>query len=70
MKHDFAFVEFGDPRDADDACHYLNGKDFEGTRLVVEFARRVSCCLCENLTFLCGCLESFNSSHSVLHYEF
>ncbi|CAK9858831.1 unnamed protein product [Sphagnum jensenii] len=40
MKHDFAFVEFGDPRDADDACHYLNGKDFEGTRLVVEFARR------------------------------
>ncbi|CAM6025910.1 unnamed protein product [Sphagnum balticum] len=40
MKHDFAFVEFSDPRDADEACHYLNGKEFEGTRLVVEFARR------------------------------
>ncbi|CAM6097011.1 unnamed protein product [Calypogeia fissa] len=41
LKHDFAFVEYSDPRDADEAIRYLNGKDFEGSRLVVEFARRV-----------------------------
>ncbi|CAK9236381.1 unnamed protein product [Sphagnum troendelagicum] len=40
VKHDFAFVEFSDSRDADDARHYLNGKDFDGNRLIVEFARR------------------------------
>lgn len=33
--------EYSDPRDADEAIRYLNGKDFEGSRLVVEFARRV-----------------------------
>uniref|UniRef100_A0A7I4APK4 Uncharacterized protein n=1 Tax=Physcomitrium patens TaxID=3218 RepID=A0A7I4APK4_PHYPA len=40
VKHDFAFVEFADARDADDARHYVNGKDFDGNRLIVEFARR------------------------------
>ncbi|MCL7037161.1 hypothetical protein MKW94_026457, partial [Papaver nudicaule] len=39
MKHDFAFVEFSDPRDADDARHSLNGRDFDGSRIVVEFAK-------------------------------
>lgn len=34
--------EFADARDADDARHYCNGKDFDGNRLIVEFARRVS----------------------------
>lgn len=34
--------EFIDARDADDARHYVNGKDFDGNRLIVEFARRVS----------------------------
>ena len=34
--------EFNDARDADDARHYVNGKDFDGNRLIVEFARRVS----------------------------
>ncbi len=39
----FTFVqEFADARDADDARHYCNGKDFDGNRLIVEFARRVS----------------------------
>ncbi|EFJ30580.1 hypothetical protein SELMODRAFT_409589 [Selaginella moellendorffii] len=32
--------EFSDPRDADEARHYLNGRDFEGHRMIVEFARR------------------------------
>eukprot|EP00249_Psilotum_nudum_P016712 c25958_g4_i4 orf=690-1466(+) len=40
MKHDYAFVEFSDPRDADDARHYLNGRELDGTRIIVEFARR------------------------------
>ncbi|KAI3738382.1 hypothetical protein L2E82_28411 [Cichorium intybus] len=39
MKHDFAFVEFSDPRDADDARYSLNGRDLNGSRLLVEFAK-------------------------------
>ena len=31
--------EFDDYRDADDACHELNGRDFLGARIVVEHAR-------------------------------
>ncbi|KAG6744056.1 hypothetical protein POTOM_052765 [Populus tomentosa] len=41
MKRDYAFVEFSDPRDADDARHYLDGKDFDGSRIIVEFAKGV-----------------------------
>ncbi|KAH9767955.1 hypothetical protein WN944_018366 [Citrus x changshan-huyou] len=39
MKRDFAFVEFSDPRDADDARYSLNGRDVDGSRIIVEFAR-------------------------------
>ncbi|XP_071705647.1 uncharacterized protein [Rutidosis leptorrhynchoides] len=39
MKRDFAFVEFSDPRDADDARYSLNGRDVDGSRIVVEFAK-------------------------------
>ncbi|XP_010529753.1 PREDICTED: serine/arginine-rich splicing factor RS2Z33-like isoform X1 [Tarenaya hassleriana] len=39
MKRDYAFVEFSDPRDADDARHYLDGRDYDGSRIVVEFSR-------------------------------
>ncbi|XP_043700598.1 serine/arginine-rich splicing factor RS2Z32-like isoform X2 [Telopea speciosissima] len=39
LKHDFAFVEFSDPRDADDARYSLNGRDFGGSRILVEFAK-------------------------------
>ncbi|KAM6593445.1 hypothetical protein CsatA_001148 [Cannabis sativa] len=39
MKRDFAFVEFGDPRDADDARYSLDGREFDGNRLIVEFAK-------------------------------
>nr|XP_043613212.1 serine/arginine-rich splicing factor RS2Z33-like [Erigeron canadensis] len=41
MKRDFAFVEFRDSRDADDARHSLNGRDVDGSRIVVEFAKGV-----------------------------
>nr|CAI5820576.1 unnamed protein product [Callosobruchus analis] len=35
----FAFVEFEDPRDADDAVHARDGYDYDGYRLRVEFPR-------------------------------
>lgn len=33
--------EFSDPRDADDARYNLDGRDVEGSRIVVEFAKGV-----------------------------
>ncbi|KAK9283756.1 hypothetical protein L1049_012007 [Liquidambar formosana] len=39
MKHDFAFIEFSDARDADDARYSLNGRDVDGSRIIVEFAK-------------------------------
>ncbi|XVE75287.1 hypothetical protein DITRI_Ditri12bG0082800 [Diplodiscus trichospermus] len=41
MKRDYAFVEFSDPRDADDARYALNGRDLDGRRIIVEFAKGV-----------------------------
>ncbi|OEL28077.1 Serine/arginine-rich splicing factor RS2Z33 [Dichanthelium oligosanthes] len=41
MKHEFAFVEFSDPRDADDARYNLDGREFDGSRIIVEFAKGV-----------------------------
>ncbi|XP_059305680.1 serine/arginine-rich splicing factor RS2Z33-like isoform X2 [Lycium ferocissimum] len=41
MKHDYAFVEFSDPRDADDARYYCDGRDVDGRRIIVEFAKGV-----------------------------
>ncbi|XP_050230219.1 serine/arginine-rich splicing factor RS2Z33 isoform X2 [Mercurialis annua] len=41
MKRDYAFVEFSDPRDADDARYHLDGKDCDGSRIIVEFAKGV-----------------------------
>ncbi|XP_076461166.1 serine/arginine-rich splicing factor 12-like isoform X1 [Babylonia areolata] len=35
----FAYVQFLDPRDADDAMYYLDGTRFYGRELEVEFAR-------------------------------
>uniref|UniRef100_A0A0D3EJS4 Uncharacterized protein n=1 Tax=Oryza barthii TaxID=65489 RepID=A0A0D3EJS4_9ORYZ len=41
MKHEFAFVEFSDARDADEARYNLDGRDFDGSRMIVEFAKGV-----------------------------
>ncbi|KAJ7972487.1 putative Arginine/serine-rich splicing factor [Quillaja saponaria] len=41
MKHNFAFVEFSDPRDADDARYSLDGRDVDGSRIIVEFTKGV-----------------------------
>ncbi|KAG9160827.1 hypothetical protein Leryth_008651 [Lithospermum erythrorhizon] len=41
MKRDYAFVEFSDPRDADDARYNLNGRDVDGSRIIVEVAKGV-----------------------------
>ena len=39
MKNGYAFVEFVDYRDADDAVHDLNGQDLQGERCVVVTVR-------------------------------
>ncbi|XP_060586714.1 serine/arginine-rich splicing factor 6-like [Ruditapes philippinarum] len=39
MKNGYGFVEFDDPRDADDAVYELNGKELLGERLIIEHAR-------------------------------
>ncbi|CAG8819830.1 18366_t:CDS:2 [Gigaspora margarita] len=36
----YAFVEFEDPRDADDAVKSLNGYELDGARIAVEWSRR------------------------------
>ncbi|KAL8039554.1 hypothetical protein ABFX02_10G043400 [Erythranthe guttata] len=41
MKRDYAFVEFSDPRDADDARYSMDGRDVDGRRIIVEFAKGV-----------------------------
>lgn len=41
MKQDYAFVEFSDPRDADDARYSMNGREVDGHRIVVEIAKGV-----------------------------
>jgi len=33
--------EFSDPRDAEDARYNLDGRDIEGSRIIVEFAKGV-----------------------------
>lgn len=43
LPHNFFLQEFSDPRDADDARYGLNGRRFDGTHIVVEFAKGVSC---------------------------
>ncbi|CAN8279143.1 unnamed protein product [Cochlearia groenlandica] len=48
MKRDYAFVEFSDPRDADDARHYLDGRDFDGSRITVEASRGAPRSSCDN----------------------
>merc|ERR1719245_580039 len=35
----FAFLEFEDERDAEDACKGANGKEMLGSSIIVEFAR-------------------------------
>lgn len=39
LNHDFTFIEFSDPCDVDEARYYLNGRDLDGSRIVVEFTR-------------------------------
>nr|GMC65581.1 serine/arginine-rich splicing factor RS2Z32-like isoform X1 [Ipomoea batatas]GMD86126.1 serine/arginine-rich splicing factor RS2Z32-like isoform X1 [Ipomoea batatas] len=41
MKRDYAFVEYSDPRDADDAIYRLNGREVDGSRIIVEIAKGV-----------------------------
>ena len=38
----FAKQEFSDPRDADDAQYNLDGREVDGSRIIVEFAKGAS----------------------------
>ncbi|WVZ96663.1 LOW QUALITY PROTEIN: hypothetical protein U9M48_042273 [Paspalum notatum var. saurae] len=50
LKTDFGFVEFIDHRDAQDAMYDLDGRKFDGSRIIVEFARgEVSVNMAEDL---------------------
>jgi len=40
IKNGFAFVEFEEARDAEDAAHYMNGKDLCGEKVIVELTKR------------------------------
>uniref|UniRef100_A0A5S6QW24 RRM domain-containing protein n=1 Tax=Trichuris muris TaxID=70415 RepID=A0A5S6QW24_TRIMR len=40
LKSGFGFVEFDDPRDADDAVYSLNGRELCGERVIVEMTKR------------------------------
>ncbi|XP_003374807.1 splicing factor, arginine/serine-rich 6 [Trichinella spiralis] len=40
LKNGFGFVEFDDPRDADDAVYHLNGRELCGERIIVEMTKR------------------------------
>ncbi|KAL6607787.1 hypothetical protein ACP70R_040850 [Stipagrostis hirtigluma subsp. patula] len=41
LKTDYGFVEFEDHRDADDARYDLDGRELDGNRIIVEFAKGV-----------------------------
>ncbi|KAF8666871.1 hypothetical protein HU200_053394 [Digitaria exilis] len=41
LKRDYAFIEFSDPRDAEEARYNLDGRDVDGSRIIVEFAKGV-----------------------------
>lgn len=43
--------EFSDPRDADDARYSLDGRDVEGSRIIVEFAKGVGITSLHGLPF-------------------
>jgi len=40
IKNGFAFVEFEEQRDAEEAAHYMNGKELCGERVIVELTKR------------------------------
>jgi len=40
MKNGFGFVEFDDPRDAEEAVYKCNGKELRGERVIVEMTKR------------------------------
>lgn len=56
--------EFSDPRDADDARYGLNGRDFDGSRIIVEFARGV-CPL--GLYLFASILKLFQVDHAICY---
>ncbi|KAG0256945.1 hypothetical protein BG011_004242, partial [Mortierella polycephala] len=50
----FGFVEYDDPRDADEAVNKLNGSVVNGSAIVVEFAKNNGRRANDNECFKCG----------------
>ncbi|KAG0370028.1 hypothetical protein BGZ54_008026 [Gamsiella multidivaricata] len=50
----FGFVEYEDPRDAEEAVHKLNGSVVNGNPIVVEFAKNNGRRAGDNECFKCG----------------
>ncbi|KAF9155682.1 hypothetical protein BG015_009014, partial [Linnemannia schmuckeri] len=50
----YGFVEYEDPRDADEAVHKLNGTVVNGNPIVVEFAKNNGRRAGDNECFKCG----------------
>ncbi|KAF9354379.1 hypothetical protein BGX34_011037 [Mortierella sp. NVP85] len=61
---DFGFVEYEDPRDADEAVHKLNGSVVNGKPIVVEFAKNNGRRAGDNECFKCG---KEGNDHAVGH---
>ncbi|OMJ84962.1 hypothetical protein SteCoe_13793 [Stentor coeruleus] len=38
IKHDYAFIEYSDPRDAEDAIYHMDNRNFDDSRIIVEYA--------------------------------
>jgi len=53
LKNGYGFVEFDDPRDADDAVYELNNRDLCGERVTVELARYFLLTQCDFLFIKC-----------------
>ncbi|KAG0250353.1 hypothetical protein DFQ27_009455 [Actinomortierella ambigua] len=51
---DYGFVEYEDPRDADEAVHKLNGHTVNGSPIVVEYAKNNGRRAGDNECFKCG----------------
>ncbi|KAG0222881.1 hypothetical protein BGW41_005801 [Actinomortierella wolfii] len=51
---DYGFVEYEDPRDADEAVHKLNGYKVNGSPIVVEYAKNNGRRAGDNECFKCG----------------
>lgn len=59
LQNNYFLQDFSDPRDADDARRYYDGRDVDGRRIIVEFAKGVSYSTPFYFLQICGFFFSF-----------